>query len=206
MINVSVANQSQHLWFPWDEWFQLRGQVSEQRLCLRGLAQTPRLFRSAPNPLPGLCIGLDSRWPGCEGRPCRTRPCHWWRAFPWRSLIPRLEKVHLFFSKTGVELGGDSQWLGCWAITSFSSFCTWSFDLLFLKPDLLFFCSSFIDWSATCEGPFPSVYCPLELNDYNAFPEGKSYSSNPSAILLLSWKSKQEVCGPEAWTAEERTL
>uniref|UniRef100_A0A8C0JPV5 Transmembrane protein 131-like n=1 Tax=Canis lupus dingo TaxID=286419 RepID=A0A8C0JPV5_CANLU len=30
---------------------------------------------------------------------------------------------------------------------------------------------SFIDWSATCEGPFPSVYCPLELNDYNAFPE-----------------------------------
>ncbi|XP_010626304.1 transmembrane protein 131-like [Fukomys damarensis] len=31
--------------------------------------------------------------------------------------------------------------------------------------------SSFIDWSATCEGQFPSVYCPLELNDYSAFPE-----------------------------------
>ncbi|XP_070271443.1 transmembrane protein 131-like isoform X2 [Myotis yumanensis] len=31
--------------------------------------------------------------------------------------------------------------------------------------------SSFIDWSATCEGQFPNVYCPLELNDYNAFPE-----------------------------------
>ncbi|XP_047422764.1 transmembrane protein 131-like isoform X2 [Sciurus carolinensis] len=31
--------------------------------------------------------------------------------------------------------------------------------------------SSFIDWSATCEGQFPSVYCPLELNDYHAFPE-----------------------------------
>ncbi|KAF3818573.1 hypothetical protein GH733_011990 [Mirounga leonina] len=31
--------------------------------------------------------------------------------------------------------------------------------------------SSFIDWSAACEGQFPSVYCPLELNDYNAFPE-----------------------------------
>ncbi|MEJ1277666.1 transmembrane 131 like [Cricetulus griseus] len=30
---------------------------------------------------------------------------------------------------------------------------------------------SFIDWSASCEGQFPSVYCPLELNDYNAFPE-----------------------------------
>ncbi|XP_059231061.1 transmembrane protein 131-like isoform X2 [Mustela nigripes] len=31
--------------------------------------------------------------------------------------------------------------------------------------------SSFIDWSAACEGQFPSVYCPLELSDYNAFPE-----------------------------------
>ncbi|XP_014635709.1 PREDICTED: transmembrane protein 131-like [Ceratotherium simum simum] len=31
--------------------------------------------------------------------------------------------------------------------------------------------SSFIDWSAACEGRFPSVYCPLELNDYSAFPE-----------------------------------
>ncbi|XP_023369242.1 transmembrane protein 131-like isoform X5 [Otolemur garnettii] len=31
--------------------------------------------------------------------------------------------------------------------------------------------SSFIDWNAACEGQFPSVYCPLEMNDYNAFPE-----------------------------------
>ncbi|XP_005400982.2 PREDICTED: transmembrane protein 131-like, partial [Chinchilla lanigera] len=31
--------------------------------------------------------------------------------------------------------------------------------------------SSFVDWSAACEGQFPSVYCPLELSDYNAFPE-----------------------------------
>ncbi|XP_023579437.1 transmembrane protein 131-like [Octodon degus] len=31
--------------------------------------------------------------------------------------------------------------------------------------------SSFIDWSATCEGQFPSVYCPPELSDYNDFPE-----------------------------------
>ncbi|XP_058136389.1 transmembrane protein 131-like isoform X2 [Dasypus novemcinctus] len=31
--------------------------------------------------------------------------------------------------------------------------------------------SGFIDWSTTCEGQFPNVYCPLELNDYNAFPE-----------------------------------
>ncbi|XP_051055402.1 transmembrane protein 131-like isoform X1 [Phodopus roborovskii] len=31
--------------------------------------------------------------------------------------------------------------------------------------------SRFIDWSASCEGQFPSVYCPLELNDYNTVPE-----------------------------------
>nr|XP_051675898.1 transmembrane protein 131-like isoform X7 [Oryctolagus cuniculus] len=31
--------------------------------------------------------------------------------------------------------------------------------------------SSYVDWSAACEGPFPSVYCPLELNDYTSFPE-----------------------------------
>ncbi|XP_073897424.1 transmembrane protein 131-like isoform X2 [Castor canadensis] len=31
--------------------------------------------------------------------------------------------------------------------------------------------NSFIDWNATCEGRFPNVYCPLEMNDYNAFPE-----------------------------------
>lgn len=36
------------------------------------------------------------------------------------------------------------------------------------------FCGSFIDWSAACEGPFPSIYCPLELNDYSSFPEGRS--------------------------------
>ncbi|XP_076995870.1 transmembrane protein 131-like isoform X2 [Tamandua tetradactyla] len=31
--------------------------------------------------------------------------------------------------------------------------------------------SGFIDWSTTCDGQFPNMYCPLELNDYNAFPE-----------------------------------
>ncbi|XP_075399789.1 transmembrane protein 131-like isoform X2 [Tenrec ecaudatus] len=31
--------------------------------------------------------------------------------------------------------------------------------------------NSFVDWSPTGEGRFPNVYCPLELNDYNAFPE-----------------------------------
>ncbi|XP_038610943.1 transmembrane protein 131-like isoform X1 [Tachyglossus aculeatus] len=31
--------------------------------------------------------------------------------------------------------------------------------------------NSFIDWNATCEGQFPNVYCPVEVNDYNTFPE-----------------------------------
>lgn len=31
--------------------------------------------------------------------------------------------------------------------------------------------SSFIDWNSACEGQFPNMYCPLDLNDYNAFPE-----------------------------------
>ncbi|XP_055000803.1 transmembrane protein 131-like [Sorex araneus] len=31
--------------------------------------------------------------------------------------------------------------------------------------------SGFIDWNAACEGQFPNMYCPLDLNDYNAFPE-----------------------------------
>ncbi|KAM8968914.1 transmembrane protein 131-like isoform X2 [Sarcophilus harrisii] len=31
--------------------------------------------------------------------------------------------------------------------------------------------NSFIDWNTTCEGQFPNVYCPLEVNDYNGFPE-----------------------------------
>ncbi|XP_034626922.1 transmembrane protein 131-like isoform X4 [Trachemys scripta elegans] len=31
--------------------------------------------------------------------------------------------------------------------------------------------NSFIDWNATCDSQFPNMYCPLEMNEYNAFPE-----------------------------------
>ncbi|XP_037353148.1 transmembrane protein 131-like isoform X2 [Talpa occidentalis] len=31
--------------------------------------------------------------------------------------------------------------------------------------------SSFVDWNTTCEGQFPNVYCPLDMNEYNTFPE-----------------------------------
>ncbi|KAM7168622.1 transmembrane protein 131-like isoform 2-T2 [Macrochelys suwanniensis] len=31
--------------------------------------------------------------------------------------------------------------------------------------------NSFIDWRATCDSQFPNMYCPLEMNEYNAFPE-----------------------------------
>ena len=55
----------------------------------------------------------------------------------------------------------------------------------FWNQTFCFFGHSFIDWNAACEGQFPSVYCPLELNDYNAFPEGKSCLDRPSAVLLF---------------------
>ncbi|XP_059577932.1 transmembrane protein 131-like isoform X5 [Alligator mississippiensis] len=31
--------------------------------------------------------------------------------------------------------------------------------------------NSFIDWNAACDGQFPNMYCPVEMNEYNAFPE-----------------------------------
>uniref|UniRef100_A0A8C2RBR5 Transmembrane protein 131-like n=1 Tax=Capra hircus TaxID=9925 RepID=A0A8C2RBR5_CAPHI len=73
----------------------------------------------------------------------------------------------------------------------------------------LVFCSSFIDWNATCEGQFPSVYCPLELNDFNAFPEDSmSYPSGfpcPAEVQTdfvdhsspSAWGSPPSV--PTAW-------
>ncbi|XP_069413397.1 transmembrane protein 131-like isoform X3 [Ovis canadensis] len=69
--------------------------------------------------------------------------------------------------------------------------------------------SSFIDWNATCEGQFPSVYCPLELNDFNAFPEDSmSYPSGfpcPAEVQTdfvdhsspSAWGSPPSV--PTAW-------
>nr|XP_044986988.1 transmembrane protein 131-like isoform X2 [Jaculus jaculus] len=37
---------------------------------------------------------------------------------------------------------------------------------------------SFIDWSAGCDGRFPNMFCPPELNDYTTFPEDNvSYRS-----------------------------
>uniref|UniRef100_A0A8C2XVQ2 Transmembrane protein 131-like n=1 Tax=Capra hircus TaxID=9925 RepID=A0A8C2XVQ2_CAPHI len=76
------------------------------------------------------------------------------------------------------------------------------------EPPLVF-CSSFIDWNATCEGQFPSVYCPLELNDFNAFPEDSmSYPSGfpcPAEVQTdfvdhsspSAWGSPPSV--PTAW-------
>lgn len=55
----------------------------------------------------------------------------------------------------------------------------------------LVFCSSFIDWNATCEGQFPGVYCPLELSDYNAFPEGKP-AARPQRLALVPGKPQVE--------------
>ncbi|KAK7811274.1 hypothetical protein U0070_027236 [Myodes glareolus] len=69
--------------------------------------------------------------------------------------------------------------------------------------------SSFIDWSASCEGQFPNVYCPLELNDYNAFPEENMNYANgfpcPSKVQTdfvghsahSTWNS--QAGDPTAW-------
>ena len=58
----------------------------------------------------------------------------------------------------------------------------------------LVFYSSFIDWNATCEGQFPSVYCPLELNDYNAFPEGKAAWTVPVTSFYSQKVKAERVC------------
>ncbi|KAH0616044.1 hypothetical protein JD844_026835 [Phrynosoma platyrhinos] len=31
--------------------------------------------------------------------------------------------------------------------------------------------NGFIDWNASCDGQFTSMYCPVEMNEYNGFPE-----------------------------------
>jgi len=44
---------------------------------------------------------------------------------------------------------------------------------LFLTADFSFSWDSFIDWNAACDSQFSNMYCPLEMNEYGAFPEGK---------------------------------
>ncbi|XP_044538168.1 transmembrane protein 131-like [Gracilinanus agilis] len=70
--------------------------------------------------------------------------------------------------------------------------------------------NSFIDWNTTCEGQFPNVYCPLEVNDYNGFPEENMNYHNgfpcptevPSTAFIShssqsSWSTPSTV--PPAW-------
>lgn len=45
---------------------------------------------------------------------------------------------------------------------------------MFLKLDIALSYNSFIDWNAPCDGQFANMYCPVEMNEYNGFPEGKS--------------------------------
>ncbi|XP_043828062.1 transmembrane protein 131-like isoform X2 [Dromiciops gliroides] len=70
--------------------------------------------------------------------------------------------------------------------------------------------NSFIDWNTTCEGQFPNVYCPLEVNDYSGFPEENMNYHNsfpcptevPSTAFIShsshsSWSTPPNV--PPAW-------
>ncbi|KAJ6668723.1 hypothetical protein lerEdw1_012206 [Lerista edwardsae] len=42
---------------------------------------------------------------------------------------------------------------------------------MFLKPGIALSYNSFIDWNAPCDGQFANMYCPVEVNEYSAFPE-----------------------------------
>ena len=66
--------------------------------------------------------------------------------------------------------------------------------------------SSFIDWNATCEGQFPSVYCPLELNDFNAFPEGKAVWTVPATSFYSQKVRVERACVLRALTTEKVPL
>ncbi|XP_008070098.1 transmembrane protein 131-like [Carlito syrichta] len=69
--------------------------------------------------------------------------------------------------------------------------------------------SSFVDWSAVCEGQFSHAYCPLEVNDYNAFSEENMNYTNgfpcPAEVQTdfidhnsqSSWNSPAAM--PAAW-------
>ncbi|XP_063116934.1 transmembrane protein 131-like isoform X2 [Cavia porcellus] len=79
--------------------------------------------------------------------------------------------------------------------------CTLENSVPGLVPESAPVPSSFIDWSTTCEGQFPSVYCPLELSDYSAFPEENMNYANgfpcPAVRTNFIDHSSQS-----AWTAE----
>ncbi|XP_071288015.1 transmembrane protein 131-like isoform X1 [Agelaius tricolor] len=62
--------------------------------------------------------------------------------------------------------------------------------------------NSFIDWNAACDSQFSNVYCPLEMNEYGAFPEeNMNYPSGfPGTAAMQNTAFIDQNC-PSTWNA-----
>ncbi|KFP63418.1 Transmembrane protein 131-like, partial [Cariama cristata] len=62
--------------------------------------------------------------------------------------------------------------------------------------------NSFIDWNAACDSQFSNMYCPLEMNEYGAFPEeNMNYPSGfPGTATVQNTAFIDQNC-PSTWTA-----
>ncbi|NWR74126.1 T131L protein, partial [Centropus unirufus] len=61
---------------------------------------------------------------------------------------------------------------------------------------------SFIDWNAACDSQFSNMYCPLEMNEYGAFPEeNMNYPSGfPGTAAVQNTAFIDQNC-PSTWNA-----
>ncbi|KAM6136136.1 transmembrane protein 131-like isoform 3-T3 [Phoenicopterus ruber ruber] len=62
--------------------------------------------------------------------------------------------------------------------------------------------NSFIDWNAACDSQFSNMYCPLEMNEYGAFPEeNMNYPSGfPGTAAMQNTAFIDQNC-PSTWNA-----
>ncbi|KAJ7407434.1 hypothetical protein BTVI_63081 [Pitangus sulphuratus] len=62
--------------------------------------------------------------------------------------------------------------------------------------------TSFIDWNAACDSQFSNMYCPLEMNEYGAFPEeNMNYPSGfPGTAAVQNTAFIDQNC-PSTWNA-----
>ncbi|XP_071599092.1 transmembrane protein 131-like isoform X1 [Heliangelus exortis] len=62
--------------------------------------------------------------------------------------------------------------------------------------------NSFIDWNAACDSQFSNMYCPLEMNEYGAFPEeNMNYPSGfPGPAAVQNTAFLDQNC-PSTWNA-----
>uniref|UniRef100_A0A8C4XIR4 Transmembrane 131 like n=1 Tax=Falco tinnunculus TaxID=100819 RepID=A0A8C4XIR4_FALTI len=72
----------------------------------------------------------------------------------------------------------------------------------FLTADFSFSWDSFIDWNAACDSQFSNMYCPLEMNEYGAFPEeNMNYPSGfPGTAAVQNTAFIDQNC-PSTWNA-----